>query len=460
MTPSFAVVGHPNKGKSSIVATLAEDSRIAISDIPGTTRRAQRFTFRIGDKPLYTLIDTPGFQRAAEVLAWLQARADSADARAAAVTAFVAEHRDDDRFVDEVELLRPIIDGAGILYVVDGAKPYGAEYEIEMQVLQWTGQPRMALINRIGEGDYIEQWRSALGQHFSIVREFDALHADFDKRVQLLRAFAELDHSARSPIDAAVSALQAERERRRRGAAAAISDGLISALAHSEQAPLKADATSEERDKLAAQLSDKLRACVRDQESRSRRAVQALYRHEALAAEVSGESLLTGDLFTEASWQLFGLSRQQLLVSGVFSGALAGGGIDVLLGGASLLLGAGIGAVIGGASAWFGGEELARIRVLGQPIGGDLLEVGPIKAPNFPWVWLGRALLHHRLVSETNHARRRALSLELDGAENVMDHIDAEVRREITKRLAKITRDGTSEQERRALIDAVQTLLS
>ena len=35
--PRFAVVGHPNKGKSSIVATLAEDDAVQISPLPGTT---------------------------------------------------------------------------------------------------------------------------------------------------------------------------------------------------------------------------------------------------------------------------------------------------------------------------------------------------------------------------------------------------------------------------------------
>ena len=45
----------------------------------------------------------------------------------------------DPRFKDECELLRPILAGAGILYVVDGAHPYGAEYEAEMEALKGSG---------------------------------------------------------------------------------------------------------------------------------------------------------------------------------------------------------------------------------------------------------------------------------------------------------------------------------
>jgi predicted GTPase len=41
--PKFAVVGHPNKGKSSIVSSLAMDDSIAISDRPGTTIKNRNF---------------------------------------------------------------------------------------------------------------------------------------------------------------------------------------------------------------------------------------------------------------------------------------------------------------------------------------------------------------------------------------------------------------------------------
>ena len=35
--PQFAIVGHPNEGKSSVVATLTEDDQVRISEIPGET---------------------------------------------------------------------------------------------------------------------------------------------------------------------------------------------------------------------------------------------------------------------------------------------------------------------------------------------------------------------------------------------------------------------------------------
>ncbi|MFW6093888.1 MAG: GTPase/DUF3482 domain-containing protein [Pseudomonadota bacterium] len=462
MIPTFAVVGHPNKGKSSIVATLAEDERILISPRPGTTRSAHRYTLSIDGEPQYVLVDTPGFQRARAVLDWLEARAVSAQERPALVARFVAEHRDDPRFRDEVELLAPVVEGAGVLYVVDGAKPYGPEYELEMQVLQWTGQPRMALINMIGDGDYVEEWRQGLGQYFSIVRVFDAVRADFSKRTALLKAFAELNESWREPIERAVAALQAERDRRRHRSAAEIADALVECLGLVERAPLgDAEAADDERRQaLEDALLERLRDHIRTREREARDRVQSLYRHQALHREESSAELLGADIFTGEGWELFGLSRAQLVTTGAVSGAVAGGGVDVLLGGASLLLGAGLGAVLGGAGAWFGGNELARVKVLGQTLGGRVLQVGPVRAANFPWVLLGRAWMHHQLVAERNHARREAMTLAMAADEHLMDRIPDPLRRRLASLLRRLARDGADADLRAGLVAAIDDLLA
>jgi hypothetical protein len=454
--PTFAVVGHPNKGKSSIVATLAEDERLAIGPTPGTTRKATAHTLTIDGKPQYVLVDTPGFQRAGAVLEWLESRATTASARPALVAEFVASHRDDPRFADECALLEPIIDGAGILYVVDGSKPYGSEYELEMQILQWTGRPRMALINLIGTEDHLAEWRQALDQYFSLVRVFDAVAADFETRISLLRSFGELQAEWRAPLQAAVEALVRERDRRRRASATAIAEAIVDALHMLERAPVP---ENEPLEPLQGKLTERLKKRLASRETRCRDAVQLIYHHETLARGEAEQTLLAGDLFTEAGWQLFGLSRQRLVLTGAVGGALAGGGIDVLLGGASLALGAGIGALLGGAGAWLGGAELARVKVLGESLGGRVLQVGPVKAPNFPWVLLGRAWLHHQLVAERNHAYREALSLAVAGDAHLMDALPDALRRDISRSFARL-RGAAGSEEREVLAGRIDELLS
>jgi hypothetical protein len=452
----FAVVGHPNKGKSSIVATLAENEGVAISAVPGTTREADRYTFSIDEEPLYTLVDTPGFQRARAVLDWLTEHATDASNRAEIVRSFVEQHSSDPRFHDECELLRPIVGGAGILYVVDGAKPYGAEFEIEMQILQWTGQPRMALINLIGEGRYLEQWQKALDQYFSIVRVFDAQHADFGARLNLLRAFAELNEDWRAAMERAVTALQQEREHRLQYCAQEIADALIDCLMFTEHRVVDA---GEEAAAVVNRLRGDLEHRIRFREQGARSSVQAVYRHEHMAMQEASLQLLDMDLFTEKGWELFGLSKAQLLLTGTVTGAVAGLGIDALAGGATLLLGAGVGAVVGGITSWFGGGELAKTRVLGNALGGDTVYVGPIVAPNFPWVFLGRAWVHHHLVAERNHAVRDTVSTALSAQENLMDAVPDDVRNRLAKCLREVKDKGRSLELERRLQAAVAQLL-
>jgi len=451
--PRFAIVGHPNKGKSSIVATLAEDDSVAISPEPGTTRSARTYPMRLDGVVLYELTDTPGFQRAREVLAWLVAHDRGAGARAAVVREFVEQHRSDTRFHDECELLHPILDGAGILYVVDGSRPYGGEYEPEMEVLRWTGKPRMALINLIGGGDHVDEWRAALAQYFSIVRVFDAMRADFSRRIELLRAFGALDETWAAALNDAAAALERDRERRRVRAASEIADLLIAVLTATESSKLPSDVPDPG---IENATRARLRRTVGERELAARRAVQEIYHHDGLDAHEATAAYLDEDLFSQRSFSVFGLSSAQLAMTGAASGAVAGGVIDALLGGTSLFLGAGIGALVGAAGTLIGSDRLAKVAVLGQPVGGFEVRLGPITDPNFPWVMLGRALLHARLVAERNHARRETLVIDAAAGEHFADSIDAPARRTLDAIFRELRSNGGIDATTRArLVDAV-----
>jgi len=407
--PVFAIVGHPNKGKSSIVSTLAQDESVVISPVPGTTVSNRHYPMIVDDEVLYTLVDTPGFQRARAALEWMQNQPGSSRDRPAIVQRFVARHRDDPRFTAECSLLEPVLEGAGILYVVDGSRPFGEDYEAEMEILRWTGQPSMALINMIGSSDYSEEWSDALGQYFRIVRVFDALTADFDKRVQLLLAFGQLREAWRERLQRAVQLLEEEQGRRRKLAARLIAESISQMISLTRRRRLTgaADRSAEIRTSLQQEYKQALIAL----ESQCRSDVEQVYSHRHLERHEALVQLLDEDLFATQTWSLFGLTREQLVGTGAVGGAAAGGVVDVVTGGHSLLLGAGIGGLIGAVSAWFTADRVADIRVLGLPLGGKELCVGPMRNINFPYVVLGRALLHHKMIEDRTHACRGPLEL-------------------------------------------------
>lgn len=456
MTPKFAVVGHPNKGKSSIVSTLVESSGIQISNIPGTTVDSEVYPMRIKDKVLYELVDTPGFQRPRKVLAWLKENSSSADDRPQTVANFVEIHQQDKNFHDECELLKPLLEGAGILYVVDGSKPYGVEYEAEMEILRWTGRPRMALINLISEGDYVEEWRTALDQYFAIVRVFDAMRADASKRIGLLKSFAELNEAWQPSLLSAVEVLEVDHTQRRKRSAKAIASLLNSALTTKQN---KTIAEGADPEPIIEKLTEKLKEALRELEQKARKEVEYIYRHQNIERKEAMMEFLEFDLFSSETSELFGLSKSQIITSGAASGAVAGLGVDVMLGGASLLLGSGIGALIGGVSALFGSEKIGKMKVLGKTLSDRNLNVGPVRDVNLPYILLSRALMHHQLVSERNHALREALVIKVESTQHISQNIPDDTKKQLDKIFAA-TRQRGYDSGGKVLRDIIESLLS
>ena len=401
--PKFAVVGHPNKGKSSIVSALAMDDSVQISDTPGTTTKKRSFPLKVDGKILYELFDTPGFQRARRVLAWLEQHDVSAHKKHEIVQLFISEHKNDPKFSDEVELLEPIMNGAGIIYVVDGSKPYGEEYEAEMEILRWTGQPSMALINHIDESDYSEDWKRALGHYFKMVRTFDPMNTSLEQHVSILESMAQLKEEWTASVKASITLFEIYHEQMLERSSAVIAKIIYRSVSLVEKLMFHdEDATEDEKNRVEKQYKEKLRVLERS----AQKSIEAIWNHDHLQKEQQSLPLDGMDLFSEETASVFGLSRKELLVTAAASGAATGVGVDLLFGGTTLLLGTGLGAVIAGVGAFFAFNELSEVKILGQTLGKRYLEMGPMENRNFPYILLGRVIYHTTKVANRSYALR------------------------------------------------------
>lgn len=409
--PDFVVVGRVNKGKSSIVATLAEEETVPISDEPGTTRETRAYRVEVDGQVLFTLTDTPGFQDAPAALEQIRKQRHDASVSADAVKSFVDTYKRSPEFQEETRLLAPILDGGRILYIVDGTVPYAPDYEAEMEILRWTGRPRMALVNRIGPGNHVDEWKRALGQFFGIVREFDANKAGFADRVRLLESFRELDDDARAALDRAIAVLKTEHQRRRREASRIISGLLIGALTQREEIKLLGHERAEDR---LDEARAKLRNGLAELERKAHVQIFSLYRFKRLQSSELKVAGLTEDLFAEKTWKVLGLTHGQLLAGGAVVGAGLGVAIDLAAAGHTL----GLAALIGGAIG-FGGALVRSGRALGSEwrvvkhlIDGErVVRYGPLGRDNLPWILLDRALIYFRAVSTRSHSIQGGLSV-------------------------------------------------
>ncbi len=401
--PTFAVVGHPNEGKSSVVATLTEDDSLAISDFPGETTVCSDYAVRVDDDVLIRFLDTPGFQRPRETLEWLQKNATENQHPA---QAFVEAFRTDPEWHHDVELLIPLAAGAGIIYVVDGSRPVRKNDVCEMEILRMTGNPRMALINpKDGDDTYLQAWKDTCAKSFNLTRTFNAHYASFAQRMALFESLKRMHQDWEPAMLHAVGVFEEDWKKRNTETAKVICDCLLEAL------ECQVELTTHKRgddSELRAKLTRDYQTDIASIEKRAQSAMRGLYRHRKFRPSLPQQSILAEDLFTERSWQMLGLSRKQMLMAAAILGGGAGAKMDLLFANLSFGLFTLSGAALAVAGTWLKGENMARVKVKRLQLGGIKLIVGPNLNPQFPFVFLDRMLLFYQWMIRWSHARMNA----------------------------------------------------
>lgn len=415
--PTFAVVGKINMGKSSVLSTLMEiddDRLVRVSPTPGETTRCQVLPVVFDDREMIRFIDTPGFSRPLEAMRAIQEIHGEGTPGLDSIKKFVARELEAREFEDEARLLEPVIQGAGVLYVIDPSKPLRDAFVAEMEILRWTGVPRMALLNQKADHEErMEDWRSRLGSYFNLVRTFNAHQARFGERKRLLRSLLEIDESNRTRIEETIRLIDEEWEQRREESAEIIMDFLSKALRHreTEKIGVKEEELSHRKERTKQDLQKRYYTSIARFEQKTYEKLLKLYRHRLLKAEVGGEDFHGVDLSSEETWQKWGLSRSQLAIAGGFAGGAAGAAVDIGSAGLTHGFGTLLGAITGASGAFFKGDSLPELKINATGVSFDgeshkALTMGPPESDNFAWVLLDRVLHHYREIVFRSHGRR------------------------------------------------------
>lgn len=452
--PTFAIIGHPNEGKSSIIATLAQNDSIAISATPGETVRLQRFDLKAGRETIIEFVDTPGFQNPQATLAWFRDHDMLGEKR---VAAFINAHKDQPDFDHDCELLRPLIEGAGIMYVADASRPLTSVDLAEMEILRLTARPRMAIINpKSTETRFLDHWKSAFRQHFNAVRTFNAQQACYVDRLDLLEALKSIDQDWEPALSRAITLLQQDRQQ----AIALTVDAIVDHLEQSLTCRCTSYLDKENGVELEKQkLEEKYRKKLERIEQRFRDQVRDIFVVRRTEFSLPQNSILREQLFSERAWQALGLTQRQLAVVGAVLGAGLGAGAEMAVGGLSLGLFTTLGAALGAGSALWKGKDLARAKIKQLPLGGLKVTVGPNVSDQFPFVQLDRYLLFARFTMNWAHARQET-QVKLDalpekiGVSSQWSQADLK----LVAQFVNAVRKGSAEALERASQDVKQLL--
>ena len=418
--PTFAFVGDVNLGKTSVLATLLEDDGLRISKKPGETTECQRFVLNgDGGEPVCAFYDTPGFQNSRNTLKALQDFPNESGRPLDRFRKFVEKYANNSEYAEECKLFTPIIEGAGIIYVVDASLKVTQGHEAEMQILKMSGRPVLGLINWKVSQKYMQNWTDTLNVNCGLSRKFNAHQANYFERIALIETLIGLEESWAPSLKRAVTTFENAWNDRRSECAAIISEMIFKCLRHIESSNGIGNSSAEK-------LQRKYETQIKAIEKGAHEKIVKIFKHRKV--KVGGEGItFEQDLFSETTWKVLGLNQMQLVLLGTAAGAAAGVTLDAVLLGHGFGIPTIVGSATGGLAAFFGGKKLTEVkipiserlrRLTGlKTFGGENISIGPNRAISFPWILMDRAfLLYHYLIHRA-HARQDQVTLDLSDGE-------------------------------------------
>lgn len=418
--PEFAVIGHPNEGKSSVVSTLAEDDRVRIGPTPGETVVCQTFPVIINGREIIRFTDTPGFQNPRQTLDWMR-QYKGPDERI--LDEFIKAHGHDADFRDECELFKPVARGAGVIYVVDGSRPLRNVDRIEMEILRISGRPRMSVINCKGEEPtWLEQWKNEFRKHFNAIRIFNAHKATYAERIDLLESLKRVDQDWQPALSEVIRSFKQDWKQRNVKCTDLIVGMLEEIFSLSVVGNLSADERSGEK---KSQLERTFRRKLEMLEKNTHRKIRSLFKHNIFDVDLPGNSILKEQLFSEKTWMFLGLKPREVALAAGIAGGAAGAVIDVAAAGLTFGIFSAIGGAVGYGSALLSGRRVADIRIKGLRLGKDQIKIGPLKDLQFMFVLLDRVLIYYGNIINWAHARQ-------DGIEDISGDVSKKLKQGIT----------------------------
>ena len=181
--PKVAVVGKPNVGKSTMINALCQDSRLIVSDTPGTTRDTVTVPLQVGEAR-FRFLDTAGVRRRSRVNQSLEK-------------------------LSVIKALQAIEAAHVVILVIDGTEPVSDQDATLAGLVRRAGRPVVIVVNksdRIRNSERADVTRS-LQRKLAFAPHHEALFVSGLRRQglkQLLKAVGKAYRSAMIEMPTAV----------------------------------------------------------------------------------------------------------------------------------------------------------------------------------------------------------------------------------------------------------------
>ena len=134
--------------------------------------------------------------------------------------------------------------------------------------------------------------------------------------------------------------------------------------------------------------------------------IRTLFKHHLFEYHLPEYSILKHDLFSKQTWELLGLTKEQLAAAGVIIGGTMGAVLDTAAAGITFGVFTALGGILGAGSALLSGKKIVKKKRAGIRFGGDTFTLGPNKNLQFLYILIDRGLIYYSHVINRPHGKR------------------------------------------------------
>ena len=401
--PTFAFIGKPNNGKSSMISALTFDDRIEVSKSVGTTKKALQYSYYYKQKVVCNFFDTPGFEQAKKIVTFIKEQRSEYFGHGV-LDAFVSQYSADARMQKDIEIIRAVLASDFIVFVIDVSQHYNQNViGYEFEILQFLKKPVLILLNKIQKQDYTQEWQEALRKYnLTNIHPINPLNSSYENIDTIYKNLYTVDATLQQKqfLDELLHLHRVHYQEKKSLSAKEIAGMIVEILQFESVMKFKEKEVDET---LKERALKKYQNGIYEIEKNSKNTVEQIWGYYQI--KVLDER---AEIDAKESVNL-GLTKNRLALIGAGVGAIGSGAavapIALFDGGISTAVAATVGGLIGAKSAYVIGDKFGSYIISNHKI----IHKMDAKNYNATFILLKRSLEHLYRLIKHGHANREAI---------------------------------------------------
>ncbi len=420
----IAIIGDPNKGKSSFVSTFAYNDGIAVSSKSGETIKSSCHPLKIKDETVYELYDTPGFNNDEELLEYINENETKFLNVYQLITNFIEEYKESYDFSKDIEILKVLKEKPIVVYIVNSSTKYNSNFDCSLEIIKKFNLPSFIIYNQHDENKNEKvSWEDIEKKYFTSSFDYNVLNSNFNNKINFLEMLEKniQDKTIKEQLCKSIKILNKDFERRLDFTYEELSDRFYKIINHTK--------TYRESDLWENSIEEKEAEFISEMKSQEK-SFYSLIEKEWGFNNLEKEIIELKEIEIDAKFseKILGASKNILTVMGIIIGASIGGGIGLSVDTASFFGSMGMGTAIGtigGASSGLISILLGTNLIKKKTKGFGIKKITTLELLklNTKILILTKMYLFVELLSVRSHAKRDKLKFNFQESKNLFDNL-------------------------------------